>query len=440
MLATCCRFCIQRFGSVAGGFGLAVLVMAAGPSAAADSDDPMVRIGVRADAAPFSKRSDDAAATGTLPLCSDKTANPVDFRGYTIDLCIDFINDLRAVTQQELSACFVPVVTGDEDGQINRFSALDDREIDMLCGATTATLEVSSRYRASLVTFLSATTFMQNDARVKDRLAQDAPLRIGVLRNTTSDVRTSPDALAQQRKVQDMLGSARAPVTIVFDSHDDVAKNICSPRSAADCIIRPQAQQPAVEARTPEETESAETPGVQEKVPCRQNLTLRQWVRRVQDGCVPVAEDAPAVPLDEPDGRSPRTAMQQQIDLYIADLPILDALLDRMAVSAARAGVSIDRKPLKTQPYAVIFPPRDPARARPELRGLPDLHFAFNRFLVENTYHPDNRDALRKRLKAHFSGGAEASFLRLIPLMEQVPIGTPPQSPAADSTGSARQQ
>ena len=39
---------------------------------------------------------------------------------------------------------------------------------------------------------------------------------------------------------------------------------------------------------------------------------------------------------------------------------------------------------------------------------------------------------MRQRLAAHFAGGTEASFLRLIPLMGQVPVGQePPATPPA---------
>ena len=204
----------------------------------------------------------------------------------------------------------------------------------MLCGATTATLEVRSRYRASLPTFLSATGFLQNAARVAGRLAAGAPLRIGVLRHTTSAVRVSSDALAQRRRVRALLGSARVPDTVIIDSHDEVARLICTRNgTGTGCAV----DQPEV-ARGDEEVEAPVTDLCQ-----RSDLTLTEWLRRSNMNCpheagAPVSDTAAASEGSEEAEPTPADAagaapapVLDEIDIYIGDRPILDALLARMA-------------------------------------------------------------------------------------------------------------
>ncbi|MCR9088096.1 MAG: transporter substrate-binding domain-containing protein [Rhodobacteraceae bacterium] len=437
MLARSCRFSILLGVTLLIGALVGTGAARAEDSVTPKSEDIPVRIGVRADAAPFS-RLVPARGAGEAGLCDPgPDGAATGFRGYTVELCIDFVNDLRASTARPFEACFVPVVTAvDDPAAPNRFEALDSGAIDMLCGATTATLEVRSRYRASLPTFMSATGFLQNDARVASRLAAGAPLRIGVLRHTTSDVRVSADALAQRREVRARLGSARVPDTVIIDSHDEVARLICTRNgTGTGCAVH----QPEV-AQGEDDVEAPLT-----DLCLRSDLTLAEWLQRSNMNCqqeagatvldaaaVPEAPDAPAPTPADAAGAAPAPVLEE-IDIYIGDRPILDALLARMAARGWQDGLSIDVTPLTPQPYAVIFPPRSLNEAAADLRGLPDLHFAFNRFLVEHTYNPGNLATVRQRLAAHFAGGTEASFLRLIPLMGQVPVGQePPTVPPAD--------
>lgn len=77
-----------------------------------------IRLGVRTDAPPF--------------------ASVVDGRpqGFTVDLCGLIAGAILATSKiEELNGTFIPVDTGD------RFSALTEGKIDVLCGATTATLK-----------------------------------------------------------------------------------------------------------------------------------------------------------------------------------------------------------------------------------------------------------------------------------------------------------
>lgn len=139
---------------------MAVLITAGGPAQAqalCDGSEPegTLTMGVRSDAAPFSFR--DEAAGGNDP-----------FQGYSVTLCREFLDGAG------YPYCTRPVTpTG-------RFDDLDQGRIDMLCGATTATLEVKHRYPASLYTFMTATTVLASS-----KAGRDEETVYGYLRGTT---------------------------------------------------------------------------------------------------------------------------------------------------------------------------------------------------------------------------------------------------------------
>ena len=116
-----------------------------------------VKMGVREDARPFSFKNDAGEAAG-----------------YTVDLCREIAVDLKAhLGLEELTVEFVAVGTED------RFQAIVDGKIDLLCGSTTATLS-----RRELVSF-SIPTFITG---VSALLRSDAPL---FLRETLSGKRSA---------------------------------------------------------------------------------------------------------------------------------------------------------------------------------------------------------------------------------------------------------
>jgi hypothetical protein len=161
-----------------------------------------VRVGVRADAPPFSETSDGGQT----------------YQGYMIDLCAEFLRD-------EIGTRFCARrVSPSGAGDVQRFEALEKGRIDMLCGATTATLAVSHRFRTSLTVFLSASAFLH-----VPRPADDTMIRIGYRDGSTSDMRwmadqpTAQDAETTIRTaILDRLGVPGAQVAFeALGGHDE---------------------------------------------------------------------------------------------------------------------------------------------------------------------------------------------------------------------------
>jgi ABC-type amino acid transport substrate-binding protein len=123
-----------------------------------------LRIGFREDAAPFSYRND--------------LGNPV---GFSIELCGVIVRDLKKeLNLPDLLVKFVPV--GAED----RFTAIQDGTIDLLCGATTATLSRRELVDFSIPTFIDGASVLYR----KDGPADFESLsgqKVGVRGGTTTE-------------------------------------------------------------------------------------------------------------------------------------------------------------------------------------------------------------------------------------------------------------
>jgi ABC-type amino acid transport substrate-binding protein len=143
--------------------------------------DELVRFGFRTDAPPFSSIVDGAPS------------------GFSIDLCALVGGAIKDVTKlKEFTARFTPVGTG------QRFDAIVDGDIDILCGATTATLDRREKVSFSIPTFITGVAAMvRKDAtgRLREALVESSPdslsptvvaealkgRRIGVRRDTTAE-------------------------------------------------------------------------------------------------------------------------------------------------------------------------------------------------------------------------------------------------------------
>lgn len=93
-------------------------------------NERVLKLGYRTDAPPFSFRDGKKA------------------RGFSVELCVaigQFINDQLGLA--DFSAKLVPVDTGD------RFDALERGDIDLLCGATTASIQRRESVSFSIPTF-----------------------------------------------------------------------------------------------------------------------------------------------------------------------------------------------------------------------------------------------------------------------------------------------
>jgi len=123
-----------------------------------------IRIGYRIDAAPFSYRDAKGAASG-----------------YSVDLCALVVGGLRRRLKLDtLTVKLVPVSTGD------RFAAIQEGRIDLLCGATTVTLSRRANVDFSQLIYFSGASVMMRADGPKD-FASLRGKSIGVRGATTTE-------------------------------------------------------------------------------------------------------------------------------------------------------------------------------------------------------------------------------------------------------------
>jgi polar amino acid transport system substrate-binding protein len=169
----------------------ALLAVAGGPAAAQDTlqrlrDTGELRLGYRTDALPLSF-VDDAG----LPA------------GYTVEVCEEVGEKLRlALELDELALVFVPVTP--EDG----LAAVTEDRIDLLCGATTVTIERRETVDFSLPTFVDGAAVLM-PAGSEANMTALAGQRIGVRAATTTE-----EALRRTLDEQEM-----AAEVVLFDDH-----------------------------------------------------------------------------------------------------------------------------------------------------------------------------------------------------------------------------
>jgi len=133
-----------------------------------------LRLGVRADAAPFSATDGSGGYTG-----------------YSVELCRAVVEAAARATGRPIRAEFVPVDAG------NRFAALATGRIDLLCEATSRTVSRLEQADFTLPTFVTGTGLMLRLGQTPIVLPPlggrsvgappDAPRRIGVLAGTTAE-------------------------------------------------------------------------------------------------------------------------------------------------------------------------------------------------------------------------------------------------------------
>ena len=141
-----------------------IAALAAGPAAAATldrvRDSGVFRIGYRADAKPYSYRNEHGQAAG-----------------YVVDLCTEIAKELGSDVRTEYV-----LVPAD-----NRFEAVRDGSIDILCDPSSVTMERRDLVDFSIPTFLdgaSALSRTRKPVRVYEDLGGK---RVGVLEGTTTE-------------------------------------------------------------------------------------------------------------------------------------------------------------------------------------------------------------------------------------------------------------
>ena len=122
------------------------------------------RMGYRTDAAPLSYRNDIGEPAG-----------------YSLALCRHIASSVRrAIGVNEIEVAYVPIGTSD------RFEALTNGRIDILCGATSVTLERRAHLDFSLVVFVDGTgvLFREDGPRNFEELENH---KVGVRARTTTE-------------------------------------------------------------------------------------------------------------------------------------------------------------------------------------------------------------------------------------------------------------
>ncbi len=122
-------------------------------------------LGVRNDAPPFSS-------------CDKK--NKIKCQGYTISLC-------EAIAKRAIYEGIACAYTYKEVSAATRFTSLQEGSIDMLCGASTVTLERLRVVDFSLFTFLSGISVMYDNSLSYSTYDQKEAIPIGILENTTTE-------------------------------------------------------------------------------------------------------------------------------------------------------------------------------------------------------------------------------------------------------------
>jgi len=168
--------------SIAKPAALAVLVAS---SVAAESPDfaPLcgttLRVGVRTDAPPFAFATTDGMRT---PNCTSAGSALPGFGGFTASLCRGFLDAAQAScgASDPITVETVPVPIADRD----KLLSAADGGLDLLCGATTATVTRRVLLPTSPYTFLTGSAIVTN----QDFAAREdgASCRVGVVGGTTS--------------------------------------------------------------------------------------------------------------------------------------------------------------------------------------------------------------------------------------------------------------
>ena len=129
----------------------------------------------------------------------DPEGNPA---GYTIDICKDIVTELENVIGTDVDVEYVPV-NADE-----RFKALAENKIDILCGSTTKTLSRSELVDFTQLTFVTGASLMTLKDNKKLETDGFNGTRIGVVKATTTEA-------ALKKLIQDTATTAEV---VLFNS------------------------------------------------------------------------------------------------------------------------------------------------------------------------------------------------------------------------------
>lgn len=107
---------------------------------------------------------------------TDKENTPI---GYSVDLCKHIVKQVEKQIGKDIKTTWIPVTAE------NRFKALTDHKIDILCGATTKTLSRGKLVDFTQLTFVTGGSFMT--LRGKEVKGNFAEKKVGVAKGTTTE-------------------------------------------------------------------------------------------------------------------------------------------------------------------------------------------------------------------------------------------------------------
>lgn len=106
-----------------------------------------------------------------------KEGNPI---GYSVDLCKNIVNQIEKNLDKNIKTVWIPVEAED------RFKALYENKIDILCGATTKTLSRGKLVDFTQLTFVTGASFMT--LKGKSIKGNFSGKKIGVGKGSTTEV------------------------------------------------------------------------------------------------------------------------------------------------------------------------------------------------------------------------------------------------------------
>jgi len=101
--------------------------------------------------------------------------------GYSIELCLHIVNEVKSVLKNpNIATKYVPVTAS------NRFEALTNNSIDILCGATTKTLSRSELVDFTQLTFITGAALLSLKSTQVDGIADLKGKKVAVVKDTTT--------------------------------------------------------------------------------------------------------------------------------------------------------------------------------------------------------------------------------------------------------------
>jgi ABC-type amino acid transport substrate-binding protein len=108
----------------------------------------------------------------------NKDKQPV---GYSIELCLHIANEVKSTLQNpNIATKYLPVNAS------NRFDALRDNSIDILCGSTTKTLSRSELVDFTQLTFITGAAFLSLNSAKVEKFSDLKGKKVAVVKDTTT--------------------------------------------------------------------------------------------------------------------------------------------------------------------------------------------------------------------------------------------------------------